>query len=99
MALENEILEEEMMDKDDIAQSITDIISSKRDMLLEYFNINVKDGMLFNVPLLLQNFKPDANSLPTFLLRLGSEVDWTDELLCFQGYSLNTAIMLILLEC
>ena len=56
-------------------------------MLAEYFSIHVSDdGHLETIPLLLKGYLPCMAKLPTFLLRLGPFVDWTDEEGCFRTF-------------
>ena len=72
--------------KEEIACAACATLVEKRDMLLEYFNIGITDnGMLTTIPLLLEGYYPASIRIPIFLLRLAVEVDWTDEISCFQG--------------
>jgi DNA mismatch repair protein MLH1 len=41
-------------------------------------------GAVASVPLLLRRYTPDLDRLPLFLMRLGPQVDWTDEANCFR---------------
>jgi len=41
--------------------------------------------MLTGLPILLDGYEPSPHGLPLFLLRLATEVDWTDEKPCFHG--------------
>ena len=55
-------------------------------MLQEYFKIGVNtQGFLCTLPDLLPGYLPDPSGLPLFLLRLVTETNWDDELLCFQS--------------
>jgi len=59
----------------------------KREMLKEYFSIEISDdGELETIPLMMKGYTPCMAKLPTFLLRLGPFVDWTDEQRCFQTF-------------
>lgn len=53
-------------------------------MIDEYFSIEIKDGKLLALPLLLNNHVPPLHRLPDFLYRLGRMVDWEEEKNCFQ---------------
>lgn len=68
-------------------------------MLKEYFSIHIdvikvqnpsagerkEILMLTGLPILLDGHSPVPHALPTFLLRLATEVDWTEERPCFEG--------------
>jgi DNA mismatch repair protein MLH1 len=57
-------------------------------MLQDYFSISVsEDGMLLTLPKLLPSLQvPCKRSLiGDFLLRLGVDVDWTNEISCLRG--------------
>ncbi|KAL3944081.1 MAG: hypothetical protein SGBAC_001867 [Bacillariaceae sp.] len=70
------------------AQEATSCLSDKAEMLEEYFSIklvkNGDDAMLTGLPELLEGHIPEPHGLPTFLLRLATEVDWTEERTCFE---------------
>ena len=65
------------------------ILFSSVVMLKEYFSICLEvktDGdalYLTGLPVLLDGYSPSAHYIPIFLLRLATEVDWTDECSCF----------------
>ncbi|KAJ3350508.1 DNA mismatch repair protein [Allomyces javanicus] len=72
--------------KETIADTVTALLVSRADMLLDYFSMEVTaDGHLLSVPRLLARYTPPASNIPLFLLRLGTEVDWDEELPCMQG--------------
>jgi DNA mismatch repair protein Mlh1 C-terminus len=53
-----------------------EILVQRRDMISEYFSMNItSDGVLESVPLLLKNYTPHYGKLPTFIRRLGRNVD------------------------
>lgn len=61
-------------------------------MLCHYFSIKFKmEGTkpsvlkLMALPVLLEGHVPCPHALPTFLLRLATEIDWNDERRCFEG--------------
>eukprot|EP00002_Diphylleia_rotans_P021501 TRINITY_DN4181_c0_g1_i1.p1 TRINITY_DN4181_c0_g1~~TRINITY_DN4181_c0_g1_i1.p1 ORF type:complete len:725 (-),score=164.77 TRINITY_DN4181_c0_g1_i1:66-2240(-) len=79
-------------DPEQLAQSITDLLKSRAAMLDEYFAIGIdENGLLTTIPRILENHIPRLERLPMFLLRLGSEVDWTAEQSCFQGIASEIA--------
>jgi len=62
-------------------------IISRRDMLAEYFSMEVsEDGKLLSVPLLVKGYMPSMAKLPQFLLRLGPHINWTEEKDCFHTF-------------
>ncbi|KAJ3370636.1 DNA mismatch repair protein [Allomyces arbusculus] len=77
---------EEMPPKDTIAESVTALLVSRADMLLDYFSMEfTADGHLLSVPRLLARYAPPTCNIPLFLLRLGTEVNWDEEMPCMQG--------------
>ena len=70
-----------------IPQQITGQLVSCREMLLEYFSLEISPtGQLLSIPLLLKDYTPPLVKLPRFLARLGPCIDWTDEKRCFDGF-------------
>jgi DNA mismatch repair protein MLH1 len=56
----------------------------------EYFSVVIEIDdedkiMLTGLPVLLEGYTPQTHALPMFLLRLATEVDWSEEIPCFQG--------------
>lgn len=43
------------------------------------------DGMLTAIPQLIEQYTPDMDHLPQFILSLGQSVDWSEELSCFKS--------------
>lgn len=54
-------------------------------MLDEYFGIQIdkEKGCLVALPIINEIIKPYPEELPSFILRLGSDVDYSNEELCF----------------
>lgn len=47
----------------------------RRDMLAEYFSLKLSaDGNVESIPLLLRDYTPNLDKLPSFLMRLGPQV-------------------------
>ena len=80
----------------DLAAQATKCLSDKAQMLEEYFSIrfvqkidSASSGkhalMLTGLPVLLDGHSPSPHALPLFLLRLATEVDYTEERRCFEG--------------
>jgi DNA mismatch repair protein MLH1 len=60
-------------------------VLSKRELIKEYFNMDITAaGAVASIPLLLRRYTPDLGRLPLFLMRLGPQVDWTNEANCFR---------------
>ena len=82
---------------DDVPEIITSQLVSKRDMLQEYFNLDVSlDGELLGLPLLLKGYTPSLAKLPRFLMRLGPCVNWDDETECFHSFLRELASFYVL---
>ncbi|KNZ81633.1 DNA mismatch repair protein Mlh1 [Termitomyces sp. J132] len=63
------------------------ILMPRREMLAEYFSLCISDaGLVESLPLLLRDYTPNLNNLPSFLMRLGPQVDWTSEIECFESF-------------
>jgi DNA mismatch repair protein MLH1 len=73
---------------EEIAPAVLEQISSRREMLSEYFSLEVSEdgGHLISIPLMVKGYMPSMAKLPNFLLRLGPHVDWTDERACFHTF-------------
>jgi DNA mismatch repair protein MLH1 len=66
---------------------VTHQLIDRREMLLEYFNMDItEEGELRTLPLLVKGYMPSMAKLPTFLLRLGPCIDWLHEKACFQSF-------------
>ncbi|EXX72706.1 mismatch repair ATPase MLH1 [Rhizophagus irregularis DAOM 197198w] len=79
---------EDLKPNEEISQIIIDQLISRKEMLLEYFSMTItENGELATLPLMLKGYAPNLDKLPTFLLRLGTEVDWETETGCFETLS------------
>jgi len=75
------------LSKEQIVDCIVETIMIRRDMLVEYFSIHISpDGLVENLPLLLRDYTPNLDKLPSFLMRLGPQVNWTSEKECFDSF-------------
>lgn len=75
------------LDWQEVVTVTRDQLIERRDMLSEYFSLDItEDGMLTGLPLLLKGYTPSLARLPSFLLRLGPHVDWDDEKGCFESF-------------
>lgn len=53
----------------------TELLKEKAEMLEEYFCINIdKDGNLLQLPVILDQYTPDMDRIPEFVLCLGNDV-------------------------
>ncbi|XP_058721996.1 DNA mismatch repair protein MLH1-like [Vicia villosa] len=92
LALKEEDLDSESNDddtfKEKIAEMNTDLLKQKAAMLDEYFGINIDDhGNISRLPVILDQYTPDMDRIPEFVLSLGNDVDWEDERNCIQAVS------------
>ncbi|KAI1127371.1 histidine kinase-like ATPase [Nemania abortiva] len=71
----------------EVVERVAEQLIERREMLLEYFSLEVSPaGELLSIPLLIKGYTPSMAKLPQFLLRLGPYVNWTDEKLCFESF-------------
>ncbi|KAH6659359.1 putative DNA mismatch repair protein [Truncatella angustata] len=83
-AAEGELADDDDFDVEEVVETVAEQIIERREMLLEYFSLEVSPaGELISIPLLTKGYTPSMAKLPQFLLRLGPHVDWTDERACF----------------
>jgi DNA mismatch repair protein MLH1 len=70
-----------------VVEKVAAQLIERREMLLEYFSLEVSPtGELLSIPLLLKGYTPSMAKLPQFLLRLGPYVNWTEEKACFESF-------------
>ncbi|KAF8634832.1 hypothetical protein AX17_004083 [Amanita inopinata Kibby_2008] len=82
-----ESTKDSQMSKSQIVDRIVDMLMEKREMLSEYFSLDISaSGHVESLPLLLRNYTPKLDNLPNFLMRLGPQVDWTAETECFESF-------------
>lgn len=74
-------------DWNDVVNAVSEQLISRRDMLTEYFSLEIStEGDLLGLPLMMKGYMPSLAKLPNFLLRLGPHVDWTNEKACFETF-------------
>jgi len=84
------------IDWEGVTKTIESLLLNKRVMLRDYFSIDINDdGELVCIPLLLKGYMPCLGKLPSFLLRLGPNVDWNSELECFKTLLRELAIFYV----
>ncbi|KAI8986896.1 DNA mismatch repair protein MutL [Trametes punicea] len=80
-------IEQSGMSKEAVVNRIVDILTARREMLQEYFSLGIsEDGRVETLPMLLPDYTPNLDKLPLFLMRLGPQVDWTEERACFDTF-------------
>jgi DNA mismatch repair protein MLH1 len=72
----------------ELVESVADQLIERREMLLEYFSMEISPaGELHSIPLLVKGYMPPILAkLPHFLLRLGPNVVWDEEQPCFETF-------------
>jgi len=74
-------------DVDEVTEAVSTQLIQRKDMLLEYFSMEISDtGNLISIPLLMKGYTPSLAKLPRFLLRLGPHVNWRAEKECFETF-------------
>lgn len=73
------------------ATRIKNFLMSKRQMLWDYFSIELNDGNLMSLPDLVSGFVPQLDALPVYIWQMANNVDWTSEKECFESFSRITA--------
>lgn len=77
----------ESFDPEEVVELISTQLIERREMLLEYFSLEISPaGDLISIPLLMKGYTPSMAKLPQFLLRLGPHVDWTEEKPCLEMF-------------
>eukprot|EP01012_Entosiphon_sulcatum_P024156 TRINITY_DN29334_c0_g1_i1.p1 TRINITY_DN29334_c0_g1~~TRINITY_DN29334_c0_g1_i1.p1 ORF type:complete len:740 (-),score=80.00 TRINITY_DN29334_c0_g1_i1:13-2208(-) len=71
-------------DKAILAQRVSEILTPKGPMLLEYFSLQIEKGCLVSLPQLFDRYVPPLARLPLFAVRLAADVDWSSEQKCFE---------------
>ncbi|KAJ7145341.1 histidine kinase-like ATPase, partial [Mycena crocata] len=73
--------------KPQIVDRIVETLMDRRDMLAEYFSFTITPaGLIESLPLLLRDYTPNLDKLPSLLMRLGPQVDWNSEMECFESF-------------
>ncbi|TGZ61537.1 hypothetical protein CRM22_007947 [Opisthorchis felineus] len=78
-------------------QNAIQTLQSNSAMLWDYFSMKFEPGatngdlMLVSLPLLLQKYIPDLTRLPVYVMRLATEVNWNEEINCFEDVCRITA--------
>ncbi|KAL5993351.1 DNA mismatch repair protein [Asimina triloba] len=74
--------------KETIAEMNSGILKEKAELLQEYFCIHIdSQGNLSKLPVILDQYTPDMDRVPEFILSLANDVNWDNEKECVQGIS------------
>ncbi|CAL0324518.1 unnamed protein product [Lupinus luteus] len=92
LALKEEDLDSECNDVDHLQEKIaemnSELLKQKTEIMDEFFSIYIdKHGNVATLPVILDQYTPDMDRIPEFVLCLGNDVDWEDEKNCIQGVS------------
>lgn len=72
---------------EEVADAVTAQLVARRQMLIEYFQMEVSEsGELISIPLLIKGYTPSMAKLPRFLMRLGPYVNWSEEKACLRTF-------------
>ncbi|KAK1945721.1 DNA mismatch repair protein Mlh1 [Phytophthora citrophthora] len=72
--------------REQLAEEIKTLLITNGPMLFEYFSLDIdSQGMLRTLPQLLPDHEPSIHSLPEFVFRLATEVNWEEEEPCFEN--------------
>lgn len=79
--------EDDDFDVAEVVELVAEQLIERREMLLEYFSLEISPtGELLSIPLLVKGYTPAIVKLPRFLLRLGPHVNWNEEKPCFETF-------------
>uniref|UniRef100_A0A182N345 DNA mismatch repair protein S5 domain-containing protein n=1 Tax=Anopheles dirus TaxID=7168 RepID=A0A182N345_9DIPT len=78
---------------DELADRIVQVLVEHAPLMREYFSVSIRaDGYLESLPKLLDNYIPSVVFLPIYIIRLATEVEWTDEEECLRTFARETAL-------
>ncbi|KAF7254869.1 hypothetical protein EG68_07249 [Paragonimus skrjabini miyazakii] len=78
------------LNSDEVIRDAATRLLNHATMLWDYFSLRIEplksngEPALFTLPLLLKGYVPDFDRLPIYVTRLATEVDWRDEMACFE---------------
>lgn len=76
----------------ELTERIIEILVAKAPIMREYFSLSInKEGLLESIPIVIEDYTPSVVHLPTYVLRLATEVEWDEEQECFQSLCRETA--------
>ncbi|KAI9063549.1 DNA mismatch repair protein MutL [Trametes sanguinea] len=84
------------LSKEAVTDRIVNILTERREMLQEYFSLGItEDGRVETLPMLLRDYTPNLDKLPLFLMRLGPQVNWSEEKACFDAFLRELAYLYV----
>ncbi|KIP05661.1 hypothetical protein PHLGIDRAFT_144085 [Phlebiopsis gigantea 11061_1 CR5-6] len=87
LAVDAEDTSKSKSSKSSITDAIIQTIMDHREMLCEYFMLEISEtGTITSIPHLLKGYTPNLDKLPLFLMRLGPQVKWHSEKACFRTF-------------
>jgi len=86
--------------KEKLSTRCAKFLYQKKDLLDDFFSIkitknddeNIQSIRLEALPILIENYEPDYNDLPIFVIRLATEVNWKNEKECFDSICRQLAL-------
>ncbi|RWR92654.1 DNA mismatch repair protein MLH1 isoform X2 [Cinnamomum micranthum f. kanehirae] len=90
MALKEEASAPESSDvhlHETIAEMNAKLLMDKAGVLQDYFCIHIDQQNLSKLPVILDQYTPDMDYVPEFILSLANDINWDDEKECFQEIS------------
>ena len=77
-------LDPERMRASGLVEHACSTLTNVSEMLKCYFTIVVDENGIHRLPVILEGLRPRVGTLPLFLLRLATDVDYNDEKKCFK---------------
>eukprot|EP00884_Botryococcus_braunii_P016648 jgi/Botrbrau1/3667/Bobra.0008s0002.1 len=71
---------------EEVADMIEKLLKTKAELLLECAGVEIDGhGCLTALPAIIDHYVPDLDRLPSLVIRLAQDVDWSDEKSCFSS--------------
>ncbi len=71
---------------EEVADMVEKLLKAKAELLLECVGVEIDgQGCLTALPAIIDHYVPDLNRLPSLVIRLAQDVDWSDEKCCFSS--------------
>lgn len=76
-----------------LLQMNVELLKQKADMIEEYFCIHIdKDGNLSRLPVILDQYTPDMDRVPEFVLCLGNDVSFFN-FICYEDFPIFITVL------
>ncbi|KAG9510751.1 Histone deacetylase 6, partial [Fragariocoptes setiger] len=66
--------------------SVMKILLSHKEMLSDYFSLDIEESGVKSLPVLVHNYSPNLTYLPKFLVETANRVNWSNEIDCFRTF-------------